>query len=160
MSNSALHKLTVKPELAIEFLAVFSRLEYALKVTEFRQEGNGEAKADWKRFISEVDKTFEPNKNEQLSMVFNFLLETNLNYLCVDDKQIKWLPFLIPLESNQLNCVVLKIKQIRHNLFHGGKFAYDNSSNKNRDESLLTYAIILLLAIKSVNHNVEAAYDI
>ena len=36
---SALRSLTIAPDLALEFLGMFSRFEFALKATTFRQQG-------------------------------------------------------------------------------------------------------------------------
>ena len=51
-----LDQLHMPEELACEFLAVFSRFEYALKSTGYA-EGNGDSlRAAWNRFGRDVDK--------------------------------------------------------------------------------------------------------
>ena len=152
MVNSAITHLSVSSELALEFLATFSRLEYALKVTGFLQPNNNEAKADWKRFVSELEDKFKPkNLND-----FNFLLGYKLNMLGNVNNSIVWVEFDTSKAKNSIENVTLKIKQIRNNLFHGGKFAPFENSN---DKKLLEASINVLLEIKSTLQIVNSAYD-
>lgn len=72
MTSSAVSKLTVTPELALEFLATFSRLEYALKVTRFRCSGEGEAKADWASFSAEIDTLLKPESDSSQRATANY----------------------------------------------------------------------------------------
>ena len=44
--------LHMPPELACEFLAVFSRMEYALKATRFQDGNEDRVSASWNRFAN------------------------------------------------------------------------------------------------------------
>ena len=152
MINPAIALLRVNHELALEFLATFSRLEYALKVTGHLQSNEGEAKADWKKFVSKIEYIFKPKNLDD----FNFLFEYKLEMLGHVGNSIDWIEFNTSKTKNNLDCVILKIKQIRNNLFHGGKYA---PAENSEDEKLLKASINILLEIKSALPDVNSAYD-
>jgi len=158
MTDNAVSKLTVTPELALEFLAVFSRLEYALKVTEFRKTGDGEAKADWSKFSLEVGVVFDPHKNEELSNAFAYITTEPLRFLGVKNGVLGWYDFSVPNNCSPIDKAILIIKQVRHNLFHGGKYAHDNKASADRDSKLLTSALLVLKEMKQVIPEVQMAY--
>ena len=118
MINPAIALLRVNNELSLEFLATFSRLEYALKVTGYLQSNEGEAKADWKKFVSKIEYIFKPKNLDD----YNSLFEYKLEMLGHVGNSIDWIEFNTSKTKNNFDCVILKIKQIRNNLFHGGKY--------------------------------------
>lgn len=65
-------KFTADPKLVLRFIGVFSRLEYCLKVTRFRQQGDGEAKADWKAFIGAAEAGFDPAESPELAEAYGY----------------------------------------------------------------------------------------
>ena len=160
MINSAVSKLTVAPNLAIEFLAMFSRLEYALKVTtKFRMPRNGEAKANWEAFVTEVEPLFDHKANNSLSEAFNYLTGQPLKFLGTQDGVLDWYEFKVPSNSSDAEKVIRVIKQVRHNLFHGGKFAHDSHATKERDTQLLNYGLIILENMIQLIEEVKSAYE-
>ena len=160
MADIALTKLTVAPKLAIEFFAVFSRLEYALKVVpSFRRAGDGEAKADWAAFTRALNVSFDPNSNPRLMEAFSYLTIEPIKRLDVQQGTLDWLPF-DPGGDTPLDKVIFVIKQIRHNLFHGGKFALDPKASRDRDTQLLKYALVVLQEIRVQIPTVKEAYEV
>lgn len=152
MENHALSHLKVEPNLALEFLGTFSRLEYALKVTKFLLQNGSEAKADWVKFSKEIkDKTINHSAKE-----FQYLLSYDLKRLESSSGSPEWKLFDTSKTTNDIDTVLLKIKQIRNNLFHGGKYAPSDNSN---DNLLLGHSIKVLLEIKSLLPEVNTAYD-
>lgn len=158
MTDIAVSKLTVAPELTLEFLAVFSRLEYALKVTRFRNAGDGEAKADWSKFSLEVSAVFDPHKNEELSNAFAYITTEPLRFLGVRNGVLDWYDFSVPNNRPLIDKAIRIIKQVRHNLFHGGKYAQDNKASADRDSKLLTSALLVLKEMQQVISEVQMAY--
>ncbi len=160
MIISAVSKLTVEPNLAIEFLAMFSRFEYALKVTtKFRMPENGEAKANWHAFVNEVGPLFDHKTNNSLSEAFNYLTGQPLKFLGIHDGVLDWHEFRLPENSSNADKVIRVIKQVRHNLFHGGKFAHDSHASKDRDTKLLKYGLIVLENMIQLIEEVKSAYE-
>lgn len=159
MTDIAVSKLTVTPELALEFLAVYSRLEYALKVTRFRSIKEGEAKADWSKFSLEVSDVFDPRKNEELSNAFAYITTEPLRFLGVRNGVLDWYDFSVPNNCSPIDKAIRIIKQMRHNLFHGGKYAHDNNASADRDSKLLTNALLVLKEVQQKIPEVKTAYE-
>ena len=161
MQNNVLDKFTAPPKVVLEFLATFSRLEYALKVTKFRQEGTelSEVKADWKRFTAEISTLFSPEKCNELQEAFTYLYNYPLKFYGNKNGSLEFLIYDTSKATSDIENVILKIKQIRHNLFHGGKFAPNNSGDQNNDFLLLNHSITTLLAIKDLIPEVNDAYN-
>lgn len=159
MASSAVSKLTVPPELALEFMATFSRFEYALKVTRFRQNGAGEAKANWTLFASEVSALFKPNRSEILLEAFNYITSEPLKILAVQDGILDWYELAVPTTCEPAAKAIRIIKQVRHNLFHGGKFALDLNASEDRDIKLLTYSLQIMSDLKQLIPEVYTAYE-
>lgn len=64
--------LHMEPLLVVEFVATFSRLEYALKTTKFCLERK--AQADWDAFATEIDPSFKSLDNKELLDAKDYLL--------------------------------------------------------------------------------------
>ena len=160
MDEIALSKLTVTPELALEFFAVFSRLEYALKVGGFLQPGEGEAKADWHGFTRKLEETaFATNINPQLLVAFDYLTKRSPRHFAVRNGILGWFPITVPAGISQVDNTIRVIKQLRHNFFHGGKFAIDPDSSEDRDTKLLKYALEVLHEIRIQFPVVKREYE-
>jgi hypothetical protein len=156
--DPALSHLTVNPKLALEFLAVFSRFEFALKVTTFRRAGEGEAKADWIAFANAVANSFNPNRTPELADAFAYLTSQPLRRFAVEHGTLDWFVFNLPGDASQPEKVVRLIRQVRNNLFHGGRFAHDSQAAPDRDSCLLEYSLVLLRELRTLRPDVEAPY--
>lgn len=153
-------KLTVPPELALKFFAVFSRFEYALKVIpRFRRPGDGEAKADWLAFAAEVAPHFVPNKDPATSAAFTSLADANLRYFAVVDGEAKWRAFPVPEGISDAEKAIRLIRQVRNNLFHGGKYAPDPDSNPDRERRWVESSLAILGKLLTLSNEVQAVYD-
>lgn len=156
--DPALTHLTVKPDLVLEFLAVFSRFEFALKVTNFLQPGGGEAKADWLGFADAVSCLFDPTRTAEVRDAFLYLTSEPLRRFAVEGGKLDWFPLNMPPIASEAECVIRLVRQIRNNLFHGGKFAPDPQSSPDRDTRLLHASLVLLRELLSLSPRVQAAY--
>ncbi len=157
-SDPALVHLPVARELALEFLAVFSRLEFALKVTNFRQPGEGEAKADWIGFANEIAGAFNPHRTPEIANAFAYLAGQPLRRFAVENGALGWYPVNVAGGISDAERVVRVVRQIRNNLFHGGKFARDPNASADRDTKLLEASLVLLRELRRLAPQVEAAY--
>ena len=156
--DAALSHLTVKRDLALEFLAVFSRFEFALKVTGYRQAGDGEARADWIAFANTVSNSFDPNRTQELADAFAYLTGQPLRVFGVQDGTLGWYPFNLPPTASGTEMLVRLVRQVRNNLFHGGKFAPDPQAAPDRDPCLLQSALVLLRELLTLAPTVQTAY--
>ena len=158
MVDPALSHLTVSREVALEFFAAFSRFEFALKVTNYLQPGDGEAKADWIRFANAVVNSFDPNRTPELGAAFAYLTGQPLRCLAVQNGALGWFPFNPPPGAPDAERAVRLIRQVRNNLFHGGKYAPDAQAAPDRDLRLLQSSLILLRELLRLAPAVHAAY--
>ena len=157
LNYSALCSLTIAPDLALEFLGMFSRFEFALKAATFRQQGGGEVKADWAAFAQSIAGSFNPNRTPDSAAASAYFAAEPLRYLVERNGALAWVPF-VPRGNSDAERTISIIRQIRNNLFHGGKFAPDNRASADRDTRLVNAAMVLLSEMLSLVPDVEAAY--
>lgn len=154
----ALTHLTIDRDLALEFLAVFSRFEYALKVSNFRHPGNGEAKANWITFANTVANAFDLNRTGELRDAFDYLTHQPLRRFAVENNRLDWFPFNLPPTASEAERVIRLVRQVRNNLFHGGKFARDPQSSPDRDSRLVGASLVLLRELLTLSPQVQKEY--
>jgi hypothetical protein len=158
--DRALEKLTIPSDLALRFFGAFSRFEYALKVTPaFRQPGNGEAKADWRAYATAVAPMFDLAGDPALKAACAYVTQANLRYYSVQAGQAEWRPYPLPAGITDAEKAVRLIKQIRNNLFHGGKYAHDPEGNPERDEKLVAASLVILENLLRLDEGVQAIFE-
>ena len=72
--DEAFRHLHMPAELAIEFLAVFSRMEYALKASRYATGNENKVYASWDGFANDVDEAFRQIANEEFTRAVEYLL--------------------------------------------------------------------------------------
>jgi hypothetical protein len=143
VSASIWAAMKVEPDLAVAFLAIFARFEYALKREGYLQTINGSALPNWDRFAA--DLTAESTEE----VVADFL--TRVSYLAnkptrrqmVTNGQLGWDSPTPPLET--LSDLLRTIRTTRNNLFHGGKFPLGPIDEPLRDSNLISESAATLL---------------
>jgi hypothetical protein len=67
MIEGLLDKLKIENrDKLLEFLVAYSRFEYTLKKFNYIKTADGDAEANWEKFISEIKSKFNPDKNRRL----------------------------------------------------------------------------------------------
>ena len=162
MHNSDLNYLYADKNLIFEFLATFSRFEYALKTAGYYliNKKRYEAKADWGKFTEEVSQNLNLEMSNKLKEAFSFILSYNLKLLgeIGNKSKLDWITFEIDENESDLSKVIRKIKQIRNNTFHGGKFLKP-SENVDNNTLLLKHSLTVLIEIKNLSKSVQDAYE-
>lgn len=153
----ALAHLTIDRDLALEFLTVFSRFEYALKVSNFRHPGR-EAKANWITFANTVANAFDLNRTGELRDAFAYLTRQPLRCFAVENDRLDWFPFNLPPVASEAERVIRLVRQVRNNLFHGGKFARDPQSSPDHDSRLVRASLVLLRELLTLSPQVQKEY--
>lgn len=126
--------------LSFDFFYWFSRFEFALKENGRIKVGPSNiAQADWHSFIKNCEAHYQPDSTARE------LLDEPPDVQVVKGANAwKWAPLTLDQEQSELSKVVLLVKTIRNNLFHGGKHNAAGWDDPERVRFLLNHGIKLL----------------
>lgn len=157
--DQAFRHLQMPPELACKFLAVFSRLEYALKASGYAVGNESRIDPAWDRFANEIDGTFANLQNEVVAEARNYLLSSPPRKQVLKDSRVIFQDQRIDENQRKAQQVLLMVRTVRNNLFHGGKHLPDGEKEPNRNFHLVDSALKVLEACSALNTEVRAAYE-
>ena len=143
------------------FLALFSRWEYALKATTFWRNGQyAHAEADWDAFANNIS-------GELPALAADARFNDAQQYLvqhpprqqkCMQNpERIEWADNPRRPKETDASYLFRVIRDIRNNLFHGGKFS-GYAEELARDRQLIDSATKILEACVSLRENIEHAF--
>lgn len=104
-------------EVTNDFLFAMARLEYALKITGFLK---SDGEADWVQFAQSVSSSFDA-PSEKLQVAATYLLENPPQKLKLREGQLTWEEARPPIAMAVPELVLLYLRRLRGNCFHGGK---------------------------------------
>ena len=130
--------------LMLDFFIIFSRFECALKTSGFSAGDADKVSANWDTFVTSIRPTFNKDKNVELLQAVNYLIQHPPRIQMVDHGQLGWRDRIFNLNELEINKLSLSIRDIRNNLFHGGKFNGIYQADLSRNYILLKNAIIIL----------------
>jgi len=139
-----LRHLHMKPELAIEFIAVFSRMEYALKSTKFATGGEKRVEAAWDCFANKYDEKLLAIDEPDLKEAINFLLTQPPRKQVLQDGEVSFIDQVIDDKQKKTQQLILMIRTVRNNLFHGGKYLPTGENEVGRNRKLVESSLIVL----------------
>lgn len=149
-------------KLSCEFLYVFSRFEYALKRTTFLKKGAGSrAEADWDKFSATLDKEIKLSDIE--SDEFRKATEYFFNHppkkqIVSEEGGLEWKDEIIPENQRNFGKLLMLVRRVRNNLFHGGKFRGEYIYGSERDEELIKSSLVILMERLRFNAEVEREF--
>lgn len=143
-------------QLASEFFKEFSRSEYALKAAGFHK-GDGNAEANWSEFAKHVETLVQTPDDEQLSEAIGFVLDNPPKKQVIRNGTIQWSD-AAPNQKLKANNLLIYVRRVRNNLFHGGKFN-GNWFEPERSEQLIQNCLIILKACVNFVENTRNAYS-
>jgi len=148
----------IKKEPAVlDFIATFSRLEYALKASGEFLRNTKDAEADWIAFASNIESKVNNSTNCPLKKSIDYILNNPPKKQINENGVIKW-KRVDPNQRNKTKNLIMYICRIRNNLFHGGKFAHGDLEEFDRDFSLVKSALLILKEIVNFNEKVRSAF--
>lgn len=141
--------------LAAELFKTFARFEYALKAAEFHR-GEGAAEANWRSFAESVAGIFEQPANEELAQAVAYMLAHPPKKQVVAGGVLGW-SFSEPQTDLQSDRVLIYVRRVRNNLFHGGKFN-GRFFEPQRSAALLQHSLTILNTCLAACPAVSEAY--
>lgn len=142
-------------ETLLEFIVIYSRIEFALKRTNFTKTNNGDAEANWEKFISHIKSNFNPNKNEQLKNAVQYLLSFPTKKQILKNGNLDFVEHPGTKTGPEILRIYHCIRIVRNNLFHGGKFPQGPITDISRNSDLIENSITILKEFVSLDQNVH-----
>ena len=158
MDNLYRH-LEMPPELAMEFMATFSRAEHALKSTAYAQGNEKGVVAAWDNFANEIHKECSHITDASIIEAANFLLESPPRKQVLRDGKVEFNEQTIDQDQKRTQQLFLMIRTVRNNLFHGGKYLPHGENEVGRNEKLVRSALAALKAGISLNDEVRVSFE-
>jgi hypothetical protein len=145
MAASILDLLKVPRELTLEFLATFARFEFALKKAGYVQGDNSRVSPDWDSFGRDV---------AQLNSAILVPVLQSSTYLqqhppkkqVLQNGTLRWIDRQ-GTSGSMIGDVLLSVRTVRNNVFHGGKFPDGMITDPLRDEQLIRDCLAVLEAL-------------
>lgn len=144
-------------EMASDFFRTFSRMEYALKATGFFGKDKRRAEADWTRFAEEVQEALAM-ADEEVRKAVDFILSEPPKKQVIVDGRLQW-DSTPPSAEDEADRVLLYVRRVRNNLFHGGKFNGHWFQPERSGELMKASLIILNFCRESCPDVSQAFYE-
>ena len=149
----------VSDELLLAFFINFSKFEFALKTAGFAVGNEKKVSPNWDKYAQSIKTDFDKTKNADLLEAIEYFLKKPPWKQILIDGAMSWDESVPNNGLTEIEQVVLLIRRVRNNLFHGGKFAFDNLKNTERTINLLSYSIVILRACLELSPDVKYNYD-
>ena len=132
------------------------RIEYSLKAASFHT-GEGNANPNWTTFAHDIDSKFQAIQDKKLNEAKQYILSNPPKKQVIEQGNIAWSD-AAPTPENGTDLLLLYVRRVRNNLFHGGKFN-GNWFAPERSEELLNSSIIVLGYALASNDKVKEAFE-
>lgn len=147
------------PRLAVEFLAVFSRMEYALKVGGFAVGDDKKVDPNWDAFANAIDGAFMAIEDKGVVEARQFLLQSPPRKQVLEDGKVRFVDQVVEPKQRQTQQILKMVRTVRNNLFHGGKYLPDGEKEPGRNEKLVQASLCVLRACAVLNPGVQLHFD-
>ncbi|WP_428098773.1 hypothetical protein [Candidatus Rariloculus sp.] len=158
-SEISFRHLEMPADLACEFLAVFSRLEYALKAAKYAHGDATRVEAAWDTFANSVNDAFTSIPDRDLQDAVSLLLGAPPRKQVIRDGLVKFVEQVIDRKQSDAQQTLLMVRTVRNNLFHGGKYLPHGEIEVGRNESLVRASLIVLNHCVSLDDAVNDAFQ-
>ena len=156
--NDIFRHLHMEPEIAIEFIAVFSRMEYALKSTKFATGHEKRVDAAWDCFANKYDEKLLAIDEPDLKEAMKFLLTEPPRKQVLQDSKVSFIDQVIDDKQKKTQQLLLMVRTVRNNLFHGGKYLPTGENEVGRNQKLVESSLIVLSCCIDLDDEVKVSY--
>jgi hypothetical protein len=145
MAGSILDLLNVPHHLAVEFLATFARFEFALKKAGYLQGDDSRVSPDWDSFARDVAK-LDAAVMAPILDACQYLQQHPPKKQILPNGQLRWVERQ-GTSGSAIGDVLLSVRTVRNNVFHGGTFPDGPVAEPLRDEQLIRDCLAVLEAL-------------
>lgn len=156
--DSVFSHLKLPADLACDFVGVFARSEYALKAAGFVDGNEKKVKADWNAFAKAIANDFDPSKSRDLRTAVDYLLTNPPKKQVLKNNTLEFYDAPPDKNQSQTQQVLLMVRRVRNNLFHGGKFLPVPTGDPDRDKLLVQHSLTVLRACIPLHNDVSRNY--
>lgn len=156
--NRMFPHMPIPERLALEFLGIFARCEYALKCSGYAQGNANEVMASWDRYSSDIDWHFQRVKDVPFKEAVTFLLTEPPRKQVLQDGRLCWKESRPNPRQRKSLQTLLMVRRVRNNLFHGAKVWSPEYANRQRDIRLLQSGLIVLRHSIRLKEEVHMAF--
>jgi hypothetical protein len=142
MAASILDLLNIPRELTLEFLATFARFEFALKKAGYAQGDDSKVSPDWDSFARDVAKLDAAVLAPVLSLC-QYLQQHPPKKQVLRNGALHWVTRQ-GTSGSAIGDILLSVRTVRNNVFHGGKFPEGIITDPLRDEHLIHDCLVVL----------------
>ncbi|WP_287313583.1 hypothetical protein [Mesorhizobium sp.] len=142
-------------ELATDMFRTFARFEFALKAAGFHN-GDGAAEPNWRSFAQTIPALFNSPGEPDLKAAVDFILDHPPKKQIIANGVLTW-SNSAPDTDLLSDRVLIYVRRVRNNLFHGGKFN-GHWFEPERSELLLRHSLVILRACIDASNDLGAAF--
>ena len=144
-------------DLVYEFFFVFSRFEHALSTSKYLTEGKTGVSPDWNKFARDMNDLFQAHLSTEVRKAIRYYEEAPPRKQVVDFDSLTWKD-VVPETDYQLEKLLLLIRRVRNNLFHGEKLGILLEGDSERDTRLLTHGLTILYTCLQASSDVRKKF--
>jgi len=152
------NNIRIPREIVSQFFICFAKFEFALKTTGFSVGNDKRVSPDWDKFGKSISKSFDKTKSKELEQAVDFYLNNPPWKQVLIDGGMAWDSSMPYNNLSEIEKILLLVRRVRNNLFHGGKFNIEVHEKRERAERLLKYGLIILESCLSLDAGVQHSF--
>ena len=131
----------IPTDLTIEFIGTFARFEYALKRSGYAHGSESQVNPDWDRLGREL-ATLDEAALSPVIECCPYLRSHPPMKQVLESGLLAWKPRAAM--TSEIETILMSVRTVRNNVFHGGKFPDGPVAEPLRDENLIRDCLALL----------------
>jgi hypothetical protein len=158
--NDPFRHLHMAPELACQFFAVFSRMEYALKATpRYARDLTSRVEADWDLFARDIQAAFLAKEDQTVGEARSYLLKSPPKKQVLRNGALDFIDTPFDPAQGEVERLLILVRRVRNNLFHGGKHYPQGEQEAGRNALLVGHSLTVLEHCLAVHDDVRLRFD-
>ncbi|MCH7274378.1 hypothetical protein MMZ06_31600 [Burkholderia gladioli] len=148
-------RMPVQDTLTYAFFGVFMRFEYALKEHGFARGGAREVSADWEGYSDAIDQDLRDIEDEGFLSAVEYLLVAPPRKQVLINGALDWKDSPPDKRLTKARQVLLMVRRVRNNLFHGAKIWIPDGDGLERNARLVQSSLIVLVGCAPLHPRVR-----